>query len=287
MQEPDSVAFCPDCGNKLDPEVKFCGKCGLSRLQMQDPVEAVATADSYSSVSYGEKFVKFDSKGDELLKKNSTVLKSHKPLMWILAVVASFVAIGFAGRTNTNQGSSLVSNSANLVPTVSPSAVPPRSSSPIARPTAASKSPKPVQNSVSKVAHEPAVAALRPKKVDQCAIDSQTISDLVAYKNVIAGIPTGRNDSSNTSRILDWAQSASNLSNAVLSDSSNASGRIVSVMGDASTDLSDLAGLATDWANNNLSDPVNFPAQYSAAALKVRTDYTRMDAICGTKLPGL
>ena len=292
MQRTNIVGFCPDCGSKLDDQAKFCGKCGLSRLKMQDPLETNSGENSDPSDTYVGRFGRFDSKDEESTKHSSTVLRSHKPLLWIGAGFVLLLGIAFLGKSTSNQGSSLVSDSAISAPAVSSPSVPDQSSPSQSSPRTpkASATPKPsktTQVTQANLSPTPAISKPKPKKIDQCAIDRQTISDLSSYENLIATIPTGSNDSSNTSRILDWVQSATALSDAVNSDSTSTGGRISSLMGDAASDLSDLAGLASDWANNNLSDPANFPTQYAAAAGKVRADYTHMTSLCGSKLPGL
>lgn len=291
MHSSKPIGFCPDCGTKLVELDKFCGNCGLSRLEMQDLSGTDAPKPSDLSDDHEIRFGRFDSKEDQSEATNSNLLKENQSLLWIGAGFILLVGIAFLGKSSTNEGTSFLPNPANSIPAVSthpPSQpVPAPSSTGTPQTPLTSKPVKVVQKTHAQVSTAPLKTEPKPKKVDLCAIDSQTTSDLVSYKNLIASIPVGSNDSSNTSRILDWAQSASTTSDAVNTDSSHVGGRISSLLVNASSDLSILAGLASDWANNNLADPTNFPTQYSAAAGKVRTDYSRMTALCGTKLPGL
>ena len=286
MGDSNIISFCPDCGTRVLEDAKFCGMCGLPRTNMEDPNTAEDLEDIASDSNYQELYSTFGEE-ESTVSNGFEPKKKRNALIWIGAAGVLLISASIAANTNNDQGSSLVStsttNQASDVQTASPPQATP-AAPPQNTPTAAAPSP-------SKSAVTPAKTVVapkpRPRKVDQCAIDSQTVTDVISFVNLIAVVPSGHLSSSRTLDILNWAQSATDLSDILTNDAGNSSGKIVALMLGSATDLSDLASLASDWASDNISDPANFPTQYSSASSRVQTDYAKMASLCGSKLPGL
>jgi zinc-ribbon domain len=284
--ESNLITFCPDCGARVLEDAKFCGMCGLPRANMEDPSTAEDLEDIASDSNYQELYSTF---GEE----ESTVSNDLEPkrkknsLIWVGAVGVVLISVMAIASNNSDQGSTLASASPTNSTSDSQAATPSQATTeapPQNAPTAVAPSPS---KSAVTSAKTVVVPKPSPRKVDQCEIDSQTITDVISFVNLIAVVPSGHLSSTRIPDILSWAQSATDLSDVLTNDAGNSNGRIVVLMLGSATDLSELASLASDWASDNISDPANFPAQYSSASSRVQTDYAKMASLCGSKLPGL
>jgi len=118
-----------------------------------------------------------------------------------------------------------------------------------------------------------------------CAIDDETVAHFVDMKNAIDNIPSGSNEGANKDLILEWAKSAQQTADALKLDQVRAIGSVKTLIYNSSKDLSELANLATQWANKNYSNPETFVADYKAASEKVIADYKLNSEACEERIP--
>jgi len=242
------LEICGSCGSSLLRDDKFCGSCGIPRSTFDVDQEDTPTADG--------------------------IKKSNKNLKWGIVLGLLLILSIIVGSNNRSENASFL---ANVSPSGSDSSNP--STPPPGNGTNSDSKPAPTLS--------PTATKTAAPKIDQCAIRKGTISDLVEFRKLLTTIPTGKNDSSHTKIILSWADSANNLASSLVSDANNDHGSVTAVMAKAATDLSNLAGLAADWANNNLSDAASFGSDYASAASLAQSEYRKIYAICGAKIPGL
>ena len=256
-ENQDLTRFCSNCGAKVFIDDRFCGTCGISRkdaLGEFDPkLEETATVDDLPA---------------EEPEQVNVQSKNNNSLKWITGLsIAAVLVIGVVAVAGNNSNNSTQESSANS-PAVS------------ATPTAsATPTPKPKSTHEAKPTHSAA-------PTNQCRVDNQSVTDLVAYKNVVATVPTGSNDANHQNAILQWVDSANSVAQAIGSDVSSDSGRVTSQMQNAADVLTSLASLASDWANNSLADPANFASQYNKLTSSAQSAYSAIVSTCGSQLPG-
>jgi len=288
MSKGDSLKFCGNCGQHLDESAQFCGSCGAPSSEeaiqedqsLQKDYQLLDNENSFEDQGSDHEqgypyplYPEVDIESDD-----SAVIppvQRRKGVLWGTVLVTVLLGGLILAKVNNSENSAFlasVSHPTNTDSSTSPQPEKSPSSEPKATKSPMTNSPKPTPKA-------------SPRKIDQCAISDRTVSDIVAFKNLIQVVPAGRNDASHKGTILQWVDSAIANADAIRSDASSARGNIVGAMVKSGDDLSTLASLAQDWANNNLSDPGTFPTQYGNAASAVRTDYSSMSAICGNKLP--
>jgi len=119
-----------------------------------------------------------------------------------------------------------------------------------------------------------------------CVINDRTVSDLVDYANLARSVPGGSNDKNNAPVIVQWAQDASSLAGSISSDANRSSGKVVSSLRKAASDLNSLGALALSWGQNNVTDS-NFVNDYSNGKDSIQSDYRQIASVCSGKVPGL
>jgi zinc-ribbon domain len=290
MSKGDPVTFCAKCGASLDESALFCGACGEPR-PVKAPVkdsENELEKNQHQTYPY-ELYPEVEMEPEEAEPEYAQVPQAKRRNGVIWGVVIATIVVGgliLAKVNNSENAAFLASVTSSSGADSSQTPQPVDSSTPEPKATKASTSPtpKPSPKPSSKPTPKPS-SKPSPKKIDQCAISDQTVSDIVEFKNLIQLIPAGRNDASHKATILQWVDRANANADAIQSDLAASEGKIVGAMSESAGDLSSLATLAEDWANNNLSDPASFPTQYGNAATAVRSDYSKMSSICGDKLP--
>ena len=294
--------LCVSCGKALTEVDRFCGSCGTPRSEKSGNSEALPTHGgaafkeqsldssreisedsedaeeiSYPYALYPE--AEMESSDEDYESLNRPLNEQKKNGKYWLIGGAAILVVGVMLAASNKAENMAISNGSDTTQ------VDTSGSSTSSDPTT-QEATQPDPTPTTEITSTPKqVVKATPRKVDQCAIGDQTIADLVNFKNLLATIPTGRNDASHTNIILQWADSANNTADLMSADSIDASGAIVSVIDRAANDLTALSNLASDWANNNLNDPTSFASDYAAAATLARNDYVKMTAICGDKLP--
>ena len=248
FSDDGDLEICGSCGSSLLEEDKFCGSCGLPRSNSEEDQEVTLTAVG--------------------------VKKNNKTLKWGIGVGLFLIVSIIVGSNNRSENAAFLANVNSSGTDSSNSSTPPPQDVP-----SSDSTPMPTLS--------PKATKTAAPKIDNCAISKVTVSDLLKFRKLLTSIPTGKNDASHTKIILSWADSANNVASSLVSDASNDHGSVTSVMAKAATDLSNIAGLAADWANNNLSDAASFGSDYASAASQAQSDYQKISSICGAKLPGL
>jgi len=253
----DLTRFCSNCGAKVFIDDKFCGTCGTSRK------DALGDFDPKLELQ-----TQADDEFSQIPRIDYPKPKKDQTLKWILGVGAAVIIVvaiaAFSGNSSDNSGQGSVANSSDATTAPTPSDTP---------------TPSPTPSHSAKPTHSAA-------PVNQCDINNQSITDLVAYKNAVTNVPSGSNDAAHQKAILQWVDSANSIAQAISNDAGSDSGRAASQMQSAADDLTALASLAADWANNSLPDPGSFVSQYNKATTNAQGAYSAIVSTCGSKLPG-
>lgn len=274
MPAEDHLKFCGSCGASLEESARFCGGCGTPISEVRTDDEIITEEENSEPIYPYSLYPEVEIESDEYVPVAAT--RRRNGFLWATGLVVVIVGgIILANANNSENAAFLAGATSNTDTSANTTSTEP-SPSPSSTPSATKSSTSPSPKASSKPS---------PKKVNQCAINNQTTSDIVEFKNLIQIVPSGRNDASHKGSILQWVDSTNSNSEAIRGDAAESSGGIVSAMIKSANDLATLAGLAQDWANNNLSDPASFPTQYGNAASAVRADYAKMSSICGSALP--
>lgn len=254
--------FCSNCGGKITIDDKFCGTCGVSRQEALGEYDPKIEQADLESLPF--EFQEFSDDSESVISQTN----KNVGLKWAIGFGALIVVgiIFTALWGNSNPAVDTSSSGSNDTTQTAPSATP--------TPSASASQP-------SKPSPKPSA-----KPVDQCVIDNQSISDLVAFKNSVSNVPSGSNDSAHQKLILQWVENAQNIASAISADAANDHGKVTAQMISAAEALTELANLASSWANNTISDPTNFGSQYNKTTAITQSDYSAIVSTCGSKLPG-